>query len=79
MEYLCQHCGADLDEGDIFEYFFKEYNNHTEALKIAGYYGWCETNKKHFNRSIIIQPNKKPQYTICPDCEKKDPFLFLKK
>jgi len=78
MEYICQHCGADLDEGDIYDFFLKKNNDPLEALKIAGYYGWSETNKVHFNRSIIIQSEKCPQYMICPDCEEKDPFPKIK-
>jgi hypothetical protein len=74
MEYTCQHCGANLDEGDIFEHFFNEYKDYTKAIISAGYYGWSETNKKHFNRSLIIQPDDSEQYTICPDCEVIDPF-----
>ena len=69
MEYICQHCGADLDEGDIYDFFLKKNNDPLEALKIASYYGWSQTNKKHFNRSIIIQSEKCPQYIICPDCQ----------
>ena len=74
MEYTCQHCGANLDKGDIFECFFNECNDYIEAVIIAGYYGWSENNKIHFNRSLIIQPDDSEQYTICPDCKVKDPF-----
>ena len=74
MEYTCLHCGANLDHGDIFEYFFNECKDYTEAMISAGYYGWSENNKKHFNRSLIIQPDDSEQYTICPDCKVKDPF-----
>ena len=28
MEYICQHCGANLDDGDIFDFFFLQYNDH---------------------------------------------------
>ena len=74
MDYLCQHCGADLDQGDIFEYFLSEYNDYTKALEAASSFGWKTTNKIHFNRSVIIQSETCSQYTICPDCEQKDPF-----
>jgi hypothetical protein len=74
VEYTCQHCGANLDQGDIFECFFNECNDYIEAVIIAGYYGWSENNKIHFNRSLIIQPDHSEQYTICPDCKVKDPF-----
>ena len=79
MDYLCQHCGADLDEGDIFEHFFSKYNDYTKALEIATYYGWTPNNKIHFNRSVIIQSEKCSQYRICPDCEQKDPFVLPNK
>lgn len=75
MEYICQHCNSNLDEGDIFEYFLLEYGDKIKAREIAIQYGWTETNKIHFNRSIIMQPNIGLQYTICPDCNKKDPLL----
>ena len=74
MEYKCQHCGVDLDLGDVFEYFLVEYNDYAEAIKSARNYGWSETNKIHFNRSIIIQSETCSQYTICPDCNEKEPF-----
>ena len=75
MEYMCQHCRADLDEGDILEHFLLKYGDYTKAIKTAGLYGWTETNNKHFNRSIMMQPKKGSQYTVCPDCNKLDPLL----
>ena len=33
MVYICKHCGADLDLGDVFEYFFLEYNDYTKIQK----------------------------------------------
>ena len=74
MEYTCQHCRANLDEGDILEHFLLKYGDYTKAKEIAGLYGWTETNKIRFNRSIIMQPKKGSQYIICPDCEKTDPL-----
>lgn len=78
MEYTCQHCGANLDEGDILEHFLLEYGDYTKAIETAMLYGWTESNKLHFSRSIIIQPEKGSQYTICPDCEKKQSFITKK-
>lgn len=72
MEYTCQHCNSNLDKGDIFEHFMSKYKNSKDALKRASMYGWSETNKIHFNRSIIVQ--SEDSHTICPDCKKKDPF-----
>ena len=73
MDYSCQHCGENLDAGDIYQHFLKSMN-HTQALESAKGYGWSETNKIHFDRSIIIQPDSSPQYSICPNCKNKDPF-----
>ena len=64
----------NLDKGDIFEHFMSLYNDAKKAMTAAVLYGWSETNKIHFNRSIIVQPDRSPQYTICPDCKKTDPF-----
>ena len=72
--YICKHCGANLDGGDIFEHFMLEYKDRVKALATAAAYGWSETNKLHFNRSIIVQPDREPQYEICPDCKKKWPL-----
>jgi len=58
MGYTCQHCSADLDEGDILEHFLVKYGDYKKAREIAGLYGWTETNKIRFNRSIIMQPKK---------------------
>lgn len=75
MDYICQHCNANLDEGDIFEYYLLCYSgDQKRALETAKDYGWSETNKIHFNRSVIVQPDKSPQYVICPDCKQKEPF-----
>jgi len=75
MEYICRHCGADLDQGDVFDFFMKEYGDKKKALENAGHYGWTPTNRVHFKRSLIIQPSEGPQYVICPDCEGIDPLL----
>jgi len=74
MDYICQHCGSDLDSGDIFEYFLLKYDDPVKALETAKLYGWSETKRKHFNRATIVQSETEAQYTICPDCFKKDPY-----
>ncbi len=33
-----------------------------------------DSKKLHFNRSIIIQPEKGSQYTICSECENLNPL-----
>jgi len=77
MDYICQHCKANLDGGDIYEYFYLQYNDHVKALQSAKSYGWSETNKVHFNRAIIVQPDKGVQYLICPECNKKSPLKIF--
>ena len=74
--YICQHCFSNLDKGDIFEHFMSLYNDAIKAMEAAISYGWSETDKKHFNRSIIVQCDSSTQYTICPDCKKSDPLLY---
>jgi len=73
--YICQHCGSDLDLGDIFEHFLTMYGDREQAKESAKSYGYTETNKKHFNRSTIIKQIRGPQYVICPDCGNRDPLL----
>ena len=55
MDYICQHCGSNLDKGDIFEHFMSKYKNPTDALKRDSMYRWSDTNKIRFNRYIIVQ------------------------
>lgn len=75
MDYHCKHCKANLDQGDIFDHFLKVYDgDKKKALETARMYGWKETDKKHFRRDIIVQPEGKPQYNICPDCNGKWPL-----
>jgi hypothetical protein len=40
-----------------------------QVLKAAGCYGWTPTNRKQFSKAIIVQYDKKPQETICPNCK----------
>ena len=79
MNYICQHCGANLDEGDVFEHYLQVYSgDKIKALQSARMHGWSEKDKIHFNRSVIVQPDREPQYIICPECKKKDPFSLKK-
>lgn len=74
MDYTCQHCKANLDCVDILEYFLHVYSgDRKKAFSSAQGYGWSETNKIHFNRSVIVQ-NKDSQWTQCPDCKQKEPL-----
>ena len=71
----CRHCGANLDKGDIFEHFMSVYDNEARSRESASNYGWSDTNKKRFSRAITVQPENGEQYTICPECKKRDPFF----
>ena len=74
MDYTCQHCGANLSRGDIYEHFLQQTGDPKEALQTANMYGWSKEDPKHFLRVIIVQPNHKPQYELCPDCNEKWPL-----
>lgn len=76
-KYACRHCNSNLDDGDIFEYYLSKYNDHSKALSAASYHGWSETDKRHFTRDIIVQPDRLHQYIICPDCEKENPLIDI--
>lgn len=65
----CKHCDADLDGGDIFQHFLYKYNDREKALESAKRYGWSETNKLRFSSAVIVQPDNKPQYIVCPVCK----------
>lgn len=71
--YECRFCKSDLDGGDILEIFLKHMDRE-KALKSAKAYGWSETNKIHFSKAIIVQPDRDEQYLICPYCKNKDPL-----
>lgn len=78
MEYFCQHCNANLSEGDIFDVLFAQCNNYEEALEDAKHFGWSTSNKIHFKRARVIQcVNSRKQWTICPDCGKENPFKYI--
>ncbi len=74
MDYHCRHCNMDLDGGDIYEHFLTETGDPKKALKFAKMYGWSETDKRHFKKSVIVQPEGSPQYVECPGCKQKEPF-----
>ena len=45
MDYICQHCGANLDEGDVFEHYLQVYSgDKIKALQSARMHGWSETD-----------------------------------
>ena len=74
MNYLCRHCNANLDGGDIFEQLRKEpeYAHYTfNELIIASLdYGWTMYNRKHFTREFVVKG-----LTICPECDGIDPLF----
>jgi len=75
MFYICRHCGVNLDLGDVFQHFYKKFNNdYTKAIKTAREYGWSEKNQVHFSRSIIVQQEQGERYEKCPECNNKNPF-----
>ena len=73
MDYRCRHCASDLDAGDVLDHFLKKYKPE-KAIRAARQYGWCVSTPIRFDRSIILQ-GEEGQYSICPDCGGRDPFL----
>ena len=67
----CVHCGANLDRGDVLEHFLGAYpGNVPRATAAASAYGWSETSRVRFSRSVIVQPENGPQFAQCPECKK---------
>jgi hypothetical protein len=71
--YICCHCGANLDLGDVFQHFYKKYNDYSKAIKTARSYGWSETNQVHFTNAILI--HDKTDQEKCGKCFTLNPFL----
>ena len=68
----CMHCGANLDRGDVLEHFLSAYlGNVRRATESASAYGWSETSRVRFNRSVIVQPENGPQFVQCPECNEQ--------
>jgi hypothetical protein len=66
----CVHCGADLDRGDVLEHYIRAYAGDVRrAAQAASAYGWSETNRVRFTRSVIAQPEHGPQFVQCPECK----------
>ena len=78
----CPYCHANLDGGDIYEYFFKEYEgDEKRALETAECYGWTKEHPRRFGLAV-------GQYDLgldvtthwtCPKCEKTIWTLFKSK
>ena len=66
----CRKCGANLDRGDVLEHFLRAYSGNVQrATEAAFAYGWSETNRVRFDRSVIVQPENGPQFVLCPECK----------
>ena len=74
MDYHCRHCGEDLDGGDIYEVYLAQTGDPKKALAWAKQSGWSETDKRHFKKSVIVQPEGREQWVECPKCKGKWPF-----
>ena len=74
MDYHCRHCGVDLDGGDIYEHYLAVEGDKDRALRAAKTYGWREENRLHFTKSVIVQPDRKPQHEECPACHGVNPL-----
>lgn len=81
--YVCRHCSADLDRGDVYEVLKKQNDEITpahhrksdaEIRKAAASYGWSEKNRLHFTAEVIVQPDRGKQYMECPKCKGLDPL-----
>ena len=70
---VCPKCGADWDDGDIYEYFRKTNPDQSEeeALKSAKMFGWSNENRERFSRLIGVEISGNydgVSYWQCPDC-----------
>ena len=77
MQYICRFCDADLDNGDIFHHFLHKTKDAKLALQIAKDYGWTETNKLHFLKTVLVQPEGQTQFEICPFCKNINPLALI--
>ena len=59
-----------MDRGDVLEHFLRAYSGNVQmATEAAFAYGWSETNRVRFDRSVIVQPENGPQFVLCPECK----------
>jgi hypothetical protein len=67
----CVHCGANLDRGDVLEHYLRAHSGDVmKATTAASAYGWSETSRIRFSRSVIVQPETGPQFVQCPECKR---------
>jgi predicted RNA-binding Zn-ribbon protein involved in translation (DUF1610 family) len=74
FEYPCEHCGFDLDGGDIYE-VMKSHRPDLSEEKLheeVSSFGWYPENKKRFYKyvgHVSLEEDRVTHY-ICPKCEK---------
>ena len=73
MEWMktCEHCGLDLDGGDVFDVMYEASNNkdYSEVYRVASMYGWTPYNRLHFSKAIVVQQYRRPDKAMCPGCK----------
>ena len=66
----CPNCKADMDDGSIWEYFFKTSGFEEEADRVAKMYGATRTTGRWGRK--IGQYSMEKDMTVawqCPDCD----------
>ncbi len=59
-----------MDGGDVMAHFLVVYSGDARrAAETASAYGWSETSRVRFSRSVIVQPETGPQFVQCPECK----------
>lgn len=68
---LCKVCNFNLDIGDIYEVLLSsgKYKTPDRALSAAKQYGWSESNKLRFDRSVLVKNDSGILVSICPKCD----------
>lgn len=66
----CPNCGVDLNDGSIWEHFYKETGSAERADEIAENYGATREHGK-FGRQTGLYDYKKDKTVLwlCPDCD----------
>jgi hypothetical protein len=66
---ICPNCKTNLEGGLVYDTFFEQYQDETEALRIAEMYGATKT-KGHWGREISLYDLWKDRTVAyrCPDC-----------
>jgi len=71
----CPACGADLNGGSIFDFFFGQTGSREEAVRLALMHGATEFNGQ-WGRQIAIYSRYQDRTVAyrCPDCEHEWPI-----